>query len=90
MARVWWWALTKTGGIHLLKLENLSFAPPVLTAWRDDHSDGFGCPFCGVWSQVSASHLGNELPCPNCSKAVKLNPFTIDADRRPIAKAWPR
>ena len=33
-------------------------------------------------------HLGNELPCPNCGKPVKLNAFTINADWRPIAEAW--
>ena len=32
--------------------------------------------------------LGAELPCPKCSKPLKLNPFTINADWRPIARAW--
>jgi len=31
---------------------------------------------------------GTELPCPNCGKQIKLNPFTIDADWRPVAAAW--
>jgi NACHT domain- and WD repeat-containing protein len=34
--------------------------------------------------------LGTELPCPNCGKAIKLNPFTINADWLPIAEAWKR
>lgn len=48
--------------------------------------DRLWLPVFQVWSQIS--HLGNELSCPNCGKPVKLNPFTINADWRPIAKAW--
>jgi len=47
-----------------------------------------GCPLCRVWSEALESALGSELPCPNCGKGVKLNPFTITADWRPVAKAW--
>ena len=32
--------------------------------------------------------LGTELPCPNCGKPVKLNPFVVEADWRPVAAAW--
>lgn len=31
---------------------------------------------------------GTGLLCPNGSKAVRLNPFTINADWLPVAKAW--
>ncbi len=48
----------------------------------------FGCPHCRVWSEVPASSLGTDLPCPNCGKAVRLNPFVIEADWRPVAAAW--
>jgi len=32
--------------------------------------------------------LRSEVPCPKCGKAVKLNPFTINANWHPIAAAW--
>jgi hypothetical protein len=48
----------------------------------------FGCPLCRVWSEVAASALGGVIPCPHCGGSVKLNPFTINADWRPIAAAW--
>jgi hypothetical protein len=28
-----------------------------------------------------------EIPCPNCSKSVRLNPFTIKVDWKPLAEA---
>jgi hypothetical protein len=28
------------------------------------------------------------IPCPHCGESVKLNPFTNNADWRPIAAAW--
>lgn len=62
----------------------------VLTPWRapSDNTYAFGCILCRVWSEVPESTLGAELPCPNCGKPIKLNPFTIEADWRPVAKAW--
>jgi WD40 repeat protein len=48
----------------------------------------FGCPRCRTWSEVPESALGTELPCPNCGKPVKLNPFAIEADWRPVTAAW--
>jgi WD40 repeat protein len=48
----------------------------------------FGCPFCCTWSRLPESALGIELPCPNCGQLIKLNPFTINADWQPVAKAW--
>jgi hypothetical protein len=32
--------------------------------------------------------LGKEIDCPKCAERLKLNPFTINADWRPIARAW--
>ncbi len=28
------------------------------------------------------------MPCPSCGGELKINPFTIDADWRPVAAAW--
>jgi WD domain, G-beta repeat len=47
----------------------------------------FGCPRCRAWSEVAGSALGTERECPHCGQPISLNPFTIDADWRPIAKA---
>ena len=64
--------------------------PIIVTAWVSptDHSHAIGCPLCRVWSEVPASALGTELACPNCKGSLKMNPFTLDADWRPVAKAW--
>ena len=40
------------------------------------------------WSAVGDSDLGRTIPCARCGRSLKLNPFTIDADWHPIAKAW--
>ncbi len=63
---------------------------PWWRVWRRRNGlrPAFGCLHCRVWSEVPSSALGTELPCPHCGKAVKLNPFTIEADWRPIAAAW--
>ena len=87
------------GRVHFLRLENVSLGPAVVTAWRAPHSliqqivgrpvrPAFGCPACRAWSEVPASALGTELPCPRCGKPVRLNPFVIEADWRPVAAAW--
>lgn len=79
-----------SGSLHLLRAENMVPGPPICTAWhsRADVNHAFGCPHCRSWSEVPESALGREVPCPRCGKHVKLNPFTIDADWRPIAEAW--
>jgi sarcosine oxidase delta subunit len=41
-----------------------------------------------VWSEAPASALGAVIACPHCGERVKLNPFTINADWRPIAEGW--
>jgi hypothetical protein len=40
------------------------------------------------WAEVSDSALVSVVPCPDCGKAVKLNPLVINADWRPVAAAW--
>ena len=82
--------LTSSRNIYILRLENLPIGPPILTPWHSD-KDGtyaFGCVFCRKWSVIGEEELGTEIDCPECGKRVKLNPFTIDADWRPIAKGW--
>jgi WD40 repeat protein len=80
----------RNGRVCFLALENITLGPPVLTPWRSplDSTFAFGCLLCRVWSEVPESALGTELPCPNCGKMVKLNPFVIEADWRPVAAAW--
>ena len=77
------------GNVYFLTLENVEHGPPVVTAWRRpaDAPPAFGCLHCRVWSEVPASALGTELPCPHCGRPVKLNPFVIEADWRPVAAA---
>jgi hypothetical protein len=88
-----------TGRLLILRLRNFSFGPVLVTAWEyhsprsllllpEKRSLHFGCPFCLMWSEVPASALGTVIPCPHCGESVNLNPFTIDADWRPIAAAW--
>jgi len=78
------------GNLYILQIENLPIGPPILTPWRSPNGDSyaFGCAFCRKWSPIKQSDLGTELDCPKCGNKVKLNPFTINADWRPIAKAW--
>jgi WD40 repeat protein len=76
-----------SGRIHILRLENVVQGPPIITAWQ---SLAFPCPLCRTWSEIPASAIGTEIPCPHCGKSIRLNPFTINADWRPVAKAWQR
>ena len=78
------------GNVYLLRLENVACGPPILAAWRSPLDDtlAFGCLHCRVWSEVPKSPIGTELPCPHCGQPVKLNPFAIEADWRPVAEAW--
>jgi hypothetical protein len=80
------------GRVYFLRLENVAPGPPIVTAWRSPADTGymFGCLHCRIWSEVSDSALGTEVPCPRCGKAVQLNPFVIKADWRPVASAWRR
>jgi hypothetical protein len=55
-------------------LEDVTPGPPIITAW--------------LLAGGSGPAFGTELPCPHCGKAVKLNPFVIAADWRPVAAAW--
>jgi uncharacterized Zn-finger protein len=72
---------------------------PVVTAWRwpiprwklwrrRQYETRFGCPLCQTWSELPSGALGKEIDCPKCGKRLKLNPFTVEADWRQVAKAW--
>ena len=83
------------GRLFILRLQNFSFGPVLVTPWRHKphrwipwRRVHFGCPLCRVWSEVAASALGAVTACPHCGESVKLNPFTINADWRPIAASW--
>jgi WD40 repeat protein len=92
---------TDAGMVYLLRPEGIAFDAaittglrtkrprPRLTFWRGPetliHAQ---CVFCTMWFGLSRSALGQEIDCPNCGQRLKLNPFTINADWRPIAEAW--
>lgn len=87
------------GQVFLMNLENASLAPSIVTGWRRGlfgwswwpaHRSAFaiGCPYCRVWSKVQAAAPGTEVACPHCGTSLWVNHFTINADWRPIAKAW--
>jgi WD40 repeat protein len=78
-----------SGRVYFVRLENVIYKPSIVTAWLSkNQSIALGCPNCSSWPEISATYLGTELPCPNCGKPVKLNPFTIQGDWKPIAEAW--
>ncbi len=83
-------AADSLGYMYFLIPNNIESGPTILTAWRSlcDDTFAFGCPHCRVWSEIPESALGTELPCPHCDEPVRLNPFTIDADWRPVAATW--
>jgi WD40 repeat protein len=80
-----------SGRVHFLRLENIFHGAPITTAWHlPDSLPAFGCPLCRTWSEIPVSALGTELSCPHCGKPIRLNPFTINADWRQVAKKWQR
>jgi WD40 repeat protein len=78
------------GQILILRLRNFYAGPVIVTPWAHQQRVQFGCPRCRVWSGAAASALGTVMPCPRCGEHLKINPFVIDADWRPIAEAWAR
>jgi hypothetical protein len=91
----------EVGNVYFLKIENIKLGPAITTAWQQRECYGlkfwkhfvkellsFGCPICRKWPKVSETAVGCELPCPNCGEMIKLNPFIINANWRPISKAW--
>jgi WD40 repeat protein len=82
------------GDVALLKLENLTPGPILVTPYRlasGEHDDSvvhFGCPHCRKWGNAPATALGSQIDCPACGKPLKLSGLCINADWRPFAKAW--
>jgi hypothetical protein len=93
-------ACERSGSVHFLRLEGILSGPPWVTAWHRPKPSlwgrflaqhppmAVGCPCCRTWSAVQRSSLGHPLTCPHCGHALHLNPFVIEADWRPVAKAW--
>jgi WD40 repeat protein len=81
-------ACDASGRVHFLRLENIIQGASIATAWHlPDQLPAFLCPICRTWSEIPASAISTEIPCPHCGKPIRLNPFTINADRQ-VAKAW--
>ena len=88
------------GIMHFLQLEHVMPGVDIVTAWHAAEKvpfwkfwrrpTAFGCPRCRKWSEISRNALGTEILCPECGKPVRLNPFVIQADWRPVAEAWQR
>ncbi len=85
----------------ILRLQNFSFGPALVTPWQHiphrwipsrkaEKGLHFGCPLCRMWSEIPESALSAVVSCPHCGERVQLNPFSINADWRPIAEAWGR
>jgi WD40 repeat protein len=81
---------TQSGAIVLLRLENLAVGPVLAALWRSplDGRGAFGCPLCQAWSETDAATPGAAISCPNCGGDIRLSPFTVNGDWRPIAEAW--
>jgi WD40 repeat protein len=80
-------------GCVFLSPENVTAGPLIVTAWRLPQGDGeyaVGCPVCRVWGAVPSYSLGREVSCTGCGARLRLNDFFLEADWRPIAKAWRR
>jgi WD40 repeat protein len=84
------------GAVYILESVGIEYGPIIVTAWRfttgsffrKQASLAFGCLHCHTWFKIPQSALGSEIPCPNCGKPVRLNPFTVEGDWRTIAEAW--
>ena len=87
------------GGVYLLRLENVTPGSVFVSAWQpssprwrfwqhEESRPHFACPSCHLWKKVADSAPGTNFACPACGMSLKLNPFTINADWRPIAAAW--
>ena len=87
---------TDAGAVHLLRVENIG--PLRLTPWRRPSSRNwferkknplhFGCPNCLRWSGVESSPSGDEILCPTCHAAIRLNSSVIEAEWEPVQTAW--
>ena len=94
-----WRSETMAGRVHFLRLENVVPGAPVVTAWRDrqPYQGSLAGEYRRWPSAAPTAAPGPKFPrppwarsCParDCGKPVKLNPFVIEADWRPVAAAW--
>jgi len=81
---------SSSGQVCLLEVCGAPTTVPVVTAWVSSGDEGyaFGCPLCRNWSELSAENLGSEAACPHCGRRLRFSHAAINADWRPIAKAW--
>jgi len=86
-----------SGRMHFLRMQNFTLEDPVVTAWSEAPSRwkfwqtpplAYGCPYCRAWAEVTKPLLGAQTRCPKCGKFVRLNPFTIEGDWRPLSAVW--
>lgn len=70
---------------------------PVMSGWlgrrsvfrrRGGDTVQIACLACRSWFPIHKSALGAEIDTPCCGRRVKISDVAIDADWRPIAKAW--
>ena len=76
--------------LHLVRLENLLVASPLVTAWSSPTAGGVaaGCPACRRWFELNQAEVGTEVCCPYCRCRIRLNNFVVNAEWRPVAEAW--
>lgn len=77
---------TEQGEVGIVAFESLIPGPLVVTPFKGDERAHVGCPLCRTWFETSSAE--SLVSCRRCGGSLKLNPFTVDADWRPIAKAW--
>jgi hypothetical protein len=93
--------LDSLGCVHRIDFVGVEYEPLVVTAWRGEERSRLfrraaanhvqaGCPACRRWWEAPVSVLGTEVTCSRCGQKLKLNSFTINADWRPVARAWSR
>lgn len=81
---------TAGGFVRLMELSNLAVGPQITTVWVSprDEVQAASCPSCHRWLDASVAEADRLLTCDKCGQRLMLNPFTVNCDWRPIAKAW--
>jgi hypothetical protein len=84
---------------QLLVLETMPARAAVATAWlhasrvemigpKRAGAPQVPCGACATWFPTQSSSLGGHVACPAGGTTQVLNPFVIEGDWRPIARAW--
>jgi WD40 repeat protein len=89
---------TDQAAVMMFHIENVELEPVVVTAhsgsqssllpWARKQSLAFGCPSCREWASTSQEQLAHVQSCPACGLKLKLNPFTLNSDWKPLKRAW--